>query len=71
MVLDGLDDLRLVAELLGQNNLLLTGNILNLPLASLESVVDAGLLLLSILSTGSLLVLHLLIKLGKKLNISC
>ena len=57
-------DLRLVAELLGQNNLLLTLNILGLPLAGLKNVVNVGFLLLGVLNTGGLLVLELLIELS-------
>lgn len=67
----GLNCILLVAKLLAQDNLLLAGNILNRPLASLQSVINAGLLLLSILNAGGLLVLHLLIELSKKLNVTC
>lgn len=74
-VLDGRNDeiaknSRLVAEGLGQDDLLLTLDILDLPLTSLQGVVNAGLLLLSILLAGSLLVLQFLIKLGDKLDIA-
>lgn len=61
---------RLVAEGLGQDNLLLTLDILGLPLTSLESVVNAGLLLLGILLAGSLLVLQFLLELGDKLDVT-
>lgn len=63
--------IRLVAELLGQDNLLLALDVLDLPLAILQSVVDAGLLLARILGTGSLLVLQFLIKLGDELDVAC
>jgi hypothetical protein len=41
-----------------------------LPLATLQSVVDAGLLLTRILDTGSLLVLDFLLELGDKLSVA-
>lgn len=63
--------IRLVAELLRQDNLLLALDVLDLPLAILQSVVDAGLLLARILGTGSLLVLQFLIKLGDELDVAC
>jgi hypothetical protein len=61
---------RLVAEGLGQDNLLLTLDILGLPLTSLESVVNASLLLLGILLAGSLLVLQFFLELGDKLDVT-
>lgn len=63
-------DLRLVAELLGQDNFLLALDVLGSPLAVLQSVVDAGLLLTRILGTGSLLVLNFLLELSDKLGVT-
>ena len=63
--------LRLIAKFLGQDNLLFTLNILGLPLASIENVVDASLLLTGILDAGGLLVLELLVELSDQLNITC
>ncbi len=61
---------RLVAKLLGQDNLLLALNILDLPLAGIENIIDAGLLLTGILDAGSLLVLELLVELRDQLHIT-
>lgn len=62
---------RLVAKFLGQNDLLLALDILRLPLAILQGVVDASLLLTRILDTRSLLVLDLLLKLSDELDVAC
>jgi hypothetical protein len=62
--------LRLIAKLLGQDNLLLAFNILDLPLAGIEDVIDTGLLLTGILDTGGLLVLKLLVELRDQLDIT-
>ena len=60
----------LVAELLGQDNLLLTLNILNGPLAILDNSVDVLLLLLELGDVRRLLVLQLILKLGEKVDIA-
>lgn len=62
---------RLIAKGLGKDHLLFTLHILDLPLASLQSVVDTRLLLSGILLAGSLLVLQFFLKLGDELDVTC
>jgi hypothetical protein len=66
----GVEIVRLVAKLLGQNNLLLTLNVLNGPLAILDNSVDVLLLLLELGDVRRLLVLQLILELGKKVDIA-
>lgn len=66
----GICALLLVAELLGQDNFLLTLDILGLPFAGLQGVVNAGLLFARILDAGSLLVLDLLLELGDQFDVT-
>lgn len=67
--LDG-QNLLLVAELLGENNLLLALNILHLPLASLDNLIDNLLLLGKFRNIGCLFVLELIFKLSEKVDIA-
>jgi hypothetical protein len=66
----GVEIVRLVAKLLGQNNLLLTLNVLNGPLAILHNSVDVLLLLLELGDVRRLLMLQLILKLGEKVDIA-
>jgi hypothetical protein len=60
----------LVAKLLGQDNFLLTLNVLDGPLATLDNSVDGLLLFFELRDLGRLLVLQLVFELGKKLDIA-
>jgi hypothetical protein len=66
----GVEIVRLVAKLLGQNNLLLTLNVLNGPLAILDNSVDVLLLLLELGDVRRLLMLQLILELGEKVDIA-
>jgi hypothetical protein len=59
------------AELLGEDNLLFTSNILHLPLANLNSLLDGFQLLLKLRDFGRLLVSQLILELGEKLDVDC
>jgi hypothetical protein len=61
----------LSAELLGEDNLLLAGNILHLPLAMLNNIINGFLLLLKFGDLGRLLVSQLILELGEKVDIDC
>lgn len=69
--IEDLGIVRFVAKLLGQDHLLLALDILGLPLAVFQGVLDASLLLSRILGTGSLLVFDLVLELGQELNVAC
>lgn len=62
--------LLLVAELLGEDNLLLTLDILNLPFTGLDNFLDDFLLFLKFGDIGSLLVLQLILELSKKVDVT-
>jgi hypothetical protein len=66
----GVEIVRLVTKLLGQNNLLLTLNVLNGPLAILDNCVDVLLLLLELGDVRRLLMLQLILELGEKVDIA-
>lgn len=59
------------AELLGEDNLLVAGNILHLPLAVLNSILDGFQLLLKFRDLGRILVSQLILELGEKLDVNC
>lgn len=61
----------LISELLGKDNLLLASDILHLPLAVLNNFIDNFLLLRKFRNVRRLLVLQLILKLGKKLDVDC
>lgn len=62
--------LLLVAELLGEHDLLLTLDILNLPFTGLDNFLDDFLLFLEFGNIGSLLVLQLILELSKKVDVT-
>lgn len=62
--------LLLVAELLGEHDLLLTLDILNLPFTGLDNFLDDFLLFLKFGDIGSLLVLQLILELSKKVDVT-
>jgi hypothetical protein len=59
----------LVAERLREGHLLLSGNILDRPIASLQNIVDILRLILQVLQTRLVLVRQFIIKLGDKLGV--
>jgi len=63
--------LLLVSKLLGEDNLLLALNILHLPLAMLNNLVNNLLLLREFRDIGCLLVLQFIFKLSKKVDVAC
>lgn len=65
-----MNGLLLVAELLGEDNLLLTLDILNLPFTGLDNFLDDFLLFLKFGDIGSLLVLQLILELSKKVDVT-
>ena len=62
--------LLLVAELLGEHDLLLTLDILNLPFTGLDNFLDDFLLFFEFGNIGSLLVLQLILELSKKVDVT-
>jgi hypothetical protein len=66
----GKDVLLLVAKLLGEDNLLLALNILHLPLAMLDNLIDNLLLLREFGNIGCLLVLQFIFELSEKVDVA-
>jgi hypothetical protein len=62
--------LLLVAKLLRENNLLLASNILHLPLAVLNNLINDLLLLVKFGNIGSLLVLQFILELREKVDVA-